>query len=127
MQELRQHGVDDGQVAELRDQLRSTEHERALEVWRKRFGEKPADRAAYAKQARFLASRGFAQDDRRIFSSRILGGAGDEETWPASRARTANARPQAPSFRPGARRIARTIATLTARARAIASAPISPT
>ena len=25
-------------------------------------GEKPADRAAYAKQARFLASRGFAQD-----------------------------------------------------------------
>ena len=75
VQELRQHGVDDGQVAELRDQLRSTEHERALEVWRKRFGEKPADRAAYAKQARFLASRGFAQDVIR----RILGGAGDEE------------------------------------------------
>ena len=38
-------------------------------------GEKPADRAAYAKQARFLASRGFAQDVIR----RILGGAGDEE------------------------------------------------
>ena len=35
---------------------------------------KAADRAAYAKQARFLASRGFAQDVIR----RILGGAGDE-------------------------------------------------
>lgn len=62
VQELRQHGVDDNQVAELRDQLRSTEYDRALEVWRKRFDVKPADRAAYAKQARFLASRGFAHD-----------------------------------------------------------------
>lgn len=62
VQELRQHGVDDVQVAELRDQLRATEYDRALEVWKKRFDAKPADRAAYAKQARFLASRGFAHD-----------------------------------------------------------------
>ncbi|MGE8642726.1 MAG: recombination regulator RecX [Achromobacter sp.] len=62
VQELRQHGVDDSQVAELRDQLRATEYDRALEVWKKRFDAKPADRAAYAKQARFLASRGFAHD-----------------------------------------------------------------
>ena len=69
VQELRQHGVDDTQVAELREQLRATEYERALEVWKKRFDAKPEDRAAYAKQARFLASRGFAHDVIR----RILG------------------------------------------------------
>ena len=74
VQELRQHGVDDNQVAELRDQLRATEYDRALEVWKKRFGAKPDDRAAYAKQARFLASRGFAHDVIR----RILG-EGDED------------------------------------------------
>ncbi|MEN4918626.1 recombination regulator RecX [Achromobacter spanius] len=74
VQELRQHGVDDNQVAELRDQLRATEYDRALEVWKKRFDARPADRAAYAKQARFLASRGFAHDVIR----RILG-EGDED------------------------------------------------
>jgi len=75
VQELRQHGVDDNQVAELRDQLRATEYDRALEVWKKRFSAKPDDRAAYAKQARFLASRGFAHDVIR----RILGEGGDED------------------------------------------------
>ncbi len=74
VQELRQHGVDDNQVAELREQLRATEYDRALEVWKKRFSARPEDRAAYAKQARFLASRGFAHDVIR----RILG-AGDED------------------------------------------------
>ncbi|MGE8655556.1 MAG: recombination regulator RecX [Achromobacter sp.] len=74
VQELRQHGVDDVQVSELREQLRATEHQRAFEVWQKRFGAKPEDRAAYAKQARFLASRGFAHDVIR----RILG-AGDDD------------------------------------------------
>lgn len=74
VQELRQHGVDDNQVAELRDQLRATEYDRALEVWKKRFSARPDDRAAYAKQARFLASRGFAHDVIR----RILGEGEDD-------------------------------------------------
>lgn len=75
VQELKQYGLDADKVAELRDQMRATEYERALEAWRKRFGEKPADRAAYAKQARFLTSRGFAHDVIR----RILGeGDGDD-------------------------------------------------
>lgn len=74
VQELRQHGVDDAQVSELREQLRATEYERALEVWQKRFGARPEDRAAYAKQARFLASRGFAHDVIR----RILGARDDD-------------------------------------------------
>ncbi|SAI71996.1 RecX family regulatory protein [Bordetella ansorpii] len=74
VQELKQYGLDADKVAELRDQMRATEYERALEAWRKRFGQKPADRAAYAKQARFLTSRGFAHDVIR----RILGEGDDE-------------------------------------------------
>src|SRR5690606_35145400 len=74
VQELRQHGVAEDQVAQLRDDLRATEYQRALEVWRKRYGSKPADRAEYAKQARFLASRGFAHDAIR----RVLGDEHDD-------------------------------------------------
>lgn len=75
VQELRQHGLDDAQVAELREQLRATEYERAQAAWRKRFGgERPTDRADYARQARFLAGRGFAHDVIR----RLLGESDDD-------------------------------------------------
>lgn len=74
VQELRQHGVAEEQVAQLRDDLRATEYQRALEVWRKRFAAKPADRAEYAKQARFLAGRGFVHDVIR----RLLGDEHDD-------------------------------------------------
>jgi regulatory protein len=75
VQELRQHGVADEQVAELRETLHATEYQRAFDVWRKRFSSKPLDRKEYAKQARFLASRGFAHDSIR----RILGGEHDDD------------------------------------------------
>jgi len=75
VQELRSKGVAEDQVSELRENLRATEYERARAVWEKRFGERPADRSAYAKQARFLAGRGFASDVIR----RILGGSDDDE------------------------------------------------
>lgn len=75
IQELRQHGVADEQVAQLRDDLRATEYQRALEVWRKRFTAKPVDRADYARQARFLASRGFAHEAIR----RVLGDERDDD------------------------------------------------
>jgi len=58
--ELRQHGL--APDAQLRQQLRATEMTRALEVWRKKFGHHAADAAGRAKQARFLASRGFSAD-----------------------------------------------------------------
>jgi regulatory protein len=45
------------QVAEL-----PAEIDRAREVWAKRFGTVPADAREWAKQARFLQSRGFATD-----------------------------------------------------------------
>lgn len=69
VQELRQHGVAEDQVAQLRDDLRATEYQRALEVWRKRYAGKPVDRSEYARQARFLAGRGFAHEVIR----RVLG------------------------------------------------------
>ncbi|WP_373559826.1 recombination regulator RecX [Bordetella genomosp. 10] len=77
VQELRAKGVAEAEVGELQQNLRATEYERARAVWEKRFGERPAraDRAAYAKQARFLAGRGFAHDVIR----RILGESGDDE------------------------------------------------
>ncbi|MDP2007207.1 MAG: recombination regulator RecX [Rubrivivax sp.] len=43
-------------------QARATELERALEVWRRRFGSPPADSAERARQMRFLAGRGFEGD-----------------------------------------------------------------
>ncbi|NYT61243.1 recombination regulator RecX [Alcaligenaceae bacterium] len=69
VQELRQHGVPDEDIAQLNQQLRSTEVERARVVWEKKYGQAPADAKAYAKQFRFLASRGFSADCLR----RILG------------------------------------------------------
>ena len=39
--------------------LKSTELQRAREVWRRKFGALPADAAERGKQARFLAARGF--------------------------------------------------------------------
>jgi len=69
VQELKQQGVDPVQIAALKNVLATTEYARALEVWQKRFGKKPHDRLAYAKQAQFLLRRGFAHDVIR----RVLG------------------------------------------------------
>lgn len=57
-QELAQHGV--VLSAESTQQLKDSEHERALEVWRRKFGTPAADPAERAKQSRFLAQRGFS-------------------------------------------------------------------
>ncbi|MBI5279982.1 MAG: recombination regulator RecX [Burkholderiales bacterium] len=61
-QELVAKGVPPEQVAQAVAALRTTELERACEVWRRKFGEPPADAAARARQARFLAARGFSGD-----------------------------------------------------------------
>lgn len=73
-QELQGKGLDAELVSEAMDKLRASEHERAREVWRRKFGELPADPAARGKQARFLAARGFSGDVIR----RVLAG-GDED------------------------------------------------
>lgn len=58
-QELQAKGLDAETVAEAVARLKATELDRAREVWRKKFGEPPADAHARAKQMRFLAARGF--------------------------------------------------------------------
>lgn len=56
-------------VAEAMQGLKSTELERAREVWRKKFGEPAVDPAGRAKQMRFLAARGFGGEAiRRVVS-----------------------------------------------------------
>lgn len=60
LHELRQHGLPDTQLQQLTEELRDTELERAQAVWEKKFGNQPADQREYARQVRFLMSRGFS-------------------------------------------------------------------
>ncbi len=66
-QELFSKGIDKEAVLEAMVGLKATELERAKELWQRKFGAKsdggqPLDRAAQAKQMRFLAARGFSGD-----------------------------------------------------------------
>jgi len=72
-QELQAKGLPAEAIAEAVQDLRSTELERAREVWRKKFGAPPLDAAERAKQIRFLVSRGFAPEAVR----RVVAGADD--------------------------------------------------
>jgi regulatory protein len=69
VQELRRHGLPDERLDAVRAQLLDTELERARDVWRKKFSSPPKDAREYARQYRFLASRGFSAGCLR----RILG------------------------------------------------------
>jgi regulatory protein len=61
-QELLAKGIDQQSVAQAVNDLRVTELQRAQVVWQKKFGNPPADAKERAKQARFLATRGFTGD-----------------------------------------------------------------
>lgn len=71
-QGLRQKGVDPDLIAQTLDQLKDTELARARAVWDKKFGKVGVSRdpKEKARQARFLASRGFGGDVIR----RVVGG-----------------------------------------------------
>jgi regulatory protein len=73
-QELQGKGLDPEAVTAALASLQATEHERAREVWQKKFGAPPVDAQAAAKQMRFLASRGFGGDVIR----RVVAGAADD-------------------------------------------------
>ncbi|MGF7192102.1 SOS response regulatory protein OraA/RecX [Robbsia andropogonis] len=60
--ELKQHAIAPDQLANVRDALRETEPARARAVWQRKFGTLPDSPQARAKQARFLAARGFSLD-----------------------------------------------------------------
>ncbi|MFT6591379.1 MAG: regulatory protein [Rhodoferax sp.] len=69
-QELQAKGLDPAAVSEALVGLKTSERERAQEIWRKKFGTPPADAQAAAKQMRFLASRGFGGDIiRRVIAN----------------------------------------------------------
>ena len=64
VQELRSKGLDDALIKSTAAELQSTELERALQVWKSKFGSRePATTPQEkAKQMRFLAARGFSGD-----------------------------------------------------------------
>lgn len=71
MQSLRQHGLPDEALGVLGAELQSSEAGRAREVWQRKFGAHPADAREYARQYRFLASRGFSSECvRRLLGAR---------------------------------------------------------
>ncbi len=66
-QELSSKGVAADVMQDSLAQLQTTELDRAREVWRRRFGEAPADAREQARHMRFLMARGFsAEVARRI-------------------------------------------------------------
>ena len=60
--ELQRHGLGDAAVAELCEELTASEHERAWQVWQKKFAAPAADAADAARQMRFLQQRGFSHE-----------------------------------------------------------------
>ncbi len=77
-QELFSKGIDKEAVVEAMAGLKATELDRAKELWQRKFGARSdgqvPDRAAQAKQMRFLAARGFSGDVIR----RVLAAPDDE-------------------------------------------------
>ena len=69
IQELRQHELPADTLTEAAEALQATEFDRAREVWQKRFGAPPADAKEYARQLRYMATRGFTADSvRRVLA-----------------------------------------------------------
>ena len=60
--ELREKGVADELIATAVSQFKEDELHNAIEVCRKKYKDSPATREEWAKQARFLQSRGFGFD-----------------------------------------------------------------
>lgn len=74
-QELQGKGLAPELVAQALASLKSSELQRAREVWRRKFDSPPSDAAQRGKQARFLAARGFDGEVIR----RVLSGGGERE------------------------------------------------
>lgn len=60
--ELRQKGIATPLIEEALQKLCATERERALAVWRRKFGTLPVDAEDRARQIRFMQARGFELD-----------------------------------------------------------------
>jgi regulatory protein len=62
LHELREKGVSETALAAAQSQLKDSEVDAARAVWKKKFGSLPATLEERAKQARFLAGRGFSAE-----------------------------------------------------------------
>jgi regulatory protein len=62
LNDLKEKGLSADALARAAGQLKQSELESAFEVWRKRFGKPPEDLKDRARQARFLAGRGFSSE-----------------------------------------------------------------
>lgn len=60
--ELRQKGVSEELIAEAISNVKVNEIDNATEIWRKKYKQPATNRNEWAKQARFLQSRGFSFD-----------------------------------------------------------------
>ncbi|WP_047541299.1 recombination regulator RecX [Methylotenera versatilis] len=60
--ELREKGIESTLIEGAIEQLKETELASAKEIWQKKYKNAPANRDEWAKQARFLQSRGFGFD-----------------------------------------------------------------
>ncbi|MGQ0442342.1 MAG: recombination regulator RecX [Methylophilaceae bacterium] len=70
--ELREKGVADGLVTNALVEIKASELSNAAEVWRKKFKAVPSNRDEWAKQARFLQSRGFGFDIiKKVLSNEV--------------------------------------------------------
>jgi len=63
--ELRSQGVAEGLVDKAVAEVRAEDRTSALNLWRKKFGAPAQSREEWAKQARFLQSRGFGTETIR--------------------------------------------------------------
>jgi regulatory protein len=69
--ELREKGVSQELIADAVEQVKENELSNATEIWRKKFKNAPANRDEWAKQARFLQSRGFGFDTiKKVLNSK---------------------------------------------------------
>ena len=71
MHELSQKGVSAELVASAIEKVKDNELENAREIWQKKYKDVPATRDEWAKQARFLQSRGFGFDTiKKVLNTR---------------------------------------------------------
>ena len=70
--ELREKGVSQELIEAAVEQVKGNELDNAKEIWRKKFKAAPENRDDWAKQARFLQSRGFGFDViKKVLNSKL--------------------------------------------------------
>ena len=70
--ELREKGVSQELIETAIEQVKQNELDNAKDIWRKKFNAIPASRDEWARQARFLQSRGFGFDViKKVLNSKL--------------------------------------------------------